>query len=58
MNLSGYPSFFDEEYDCTDNDCSTCTFDCWKNYPEEREDDSSDEMYDEYYSCYEVICDE
>lgn len=30
MNLSGYPDFFDEEYDCTDNDCATCTFDCWK----------------------------
>lgn len=30
MNCTGYPDYFDEEYDCSQDDCKTCTFDCWK----------------------------
>ena len=39
MNCTGYPAFFDEEYDCKDDDCDLCTFDCWKNYEEDGDDD-------------------
>lgn len=30
MNCTGYPSYFDEEFDCEELFCETCTFDCWK----------------------------